>query len=184
MNSKSTAVFVGLLLLGSTQAFAQVEQSIYQESRSELQAYQSRWSLEGEVQAQSVAGPSSPWFGAAGFYRLWDPLQIGLRGFLPLAKTVDKSSYAIQTVARLRLVHSLYSDLLFEPEYAINVYQLIPFSSYGTSLVVMNRLSSGLSVGVLGGIEMARVVLDSYGLERENRTVVYPKVAFLANFNF
>jgi hypothetical protein len=37
-------------------------------------------------------------------------------------------------------------------------------------------------VGLTGGIEVAKEVIDSIGLEDEDNFVVYPKVGIIANF--
>lgn len=144
----------------------------------------SRWSVEGSVQAHSVAGTASPWVGLAGAYRLNPYLKMGLRGFLPVATTVDNSTYALQAFLRFRVSHGDNTDFFIEPDFAENFYRFLPFSSYGIAVGALNRVLPDLSVGIMGGVEFARVVLDSYGLENRADLIVYPKIALLADFTF
>jgi hypothetical protein len=144
----------------------------------------SHWNIEGDIQAHSVAGSASPWLGMAAAYRVFESLNLGLRGFLPLSQTVDKATYALQTYARYRVFHGSDTDLFLEPEFSENFFDLIPFGSYGLSVGVLNHLSKSLSVGLMGGIEVAQVVVDSVGVENETGLVVYPKIGVLTNFNF
>jgi hypothetical protein len=97
---------------------------------------------------------------------------------------VDSSTYEIQALMRFRLYHGDNTDLFLEPDFAENFYKFLPFSSYGLSAGVLNRLSADFSVGMMAGLEVARVVLDSFGLEDRNGFIVYPKIALLADFNF
>lgn len=144
----------------------------------------SRWNVEGDIQAHSVAGPASPWLGIGGAYKIFEPLNLGFRGFLPLSHTVDNATYALQGYFRYRVVHGLNTDLFIEPEYSENFYNFIPFGSFGLSVGALTRVGPGLSVGLMGGVEVAQVVVDSVGLETENGLVLYPKIGFLTNFNF
>lgn len=144
----------------------------------------SRWAVEGSIQAHSVAGTASPWVGLAGTFRINPALHVGLRGFLPVATTVDNSSYEIQAFLRFRVSHGENTDFFIEPDFAENFYRFIPFTSYGIAFGALNRLRPDLSVGIMGGVEFARVVLDSYGLENRSDLIVYPKIALLADFNF
>jgi len=144
----------------------------------------SRWSVEGSVQAHSVAGTASPWVGLAGSYRINSYTNAGLRGFLPVATTVDNSCYALQAFLRFRVAHGENTDFFIEPDFAENFYRFLPFSSYGIAFGALNRVSADLSVGIMGGVEFARVVLDSYGLENRSDLIAYPKIALLADFNF
>ena len=144
----------------------------------------SRWSVEGDLQAHSVAGQGSPWLGIAGQYRIINWLGVGLRGFVPMSHTVDQSSYSIEGFSRVRFVQASGTDFFAEPSYAVNFYDFNPRTSYGLALGALSRITSGLSVGVSGGVELARYVVDSIGVENRSEYVVYPKVAFLANFNF
>lgn len=144
----------------------------------------SRWSAEGAVQAHSVAGSASPWVGVGVAYRVSDSANVGVRGFLPVAKTVDTSAYAIQALMRFRVSHGNNTDLFVEPDFAENFYKFLPFSSFGLGVGALNRVSSDLSVGIMGGFEFAHVVLDSYGLEHRSDLIMYPKIALLADFNF
>jgi hypothetical protein len=146
--------------------------------------FTSRWSIEGDIQAQSVAGPASPWLGLAGAYRIFDPVTLGLRGYLPLSHSVDTSTYALQIYSRLRVVHGVNTDFFCEPSLSEDFYGLLPFNSYGLAIGALTRVAPGLSVGMSGGLEVARVVVDSSGIENENGFVVYPKIGLLANFNF
>jgi hypothetical protein len=147
-------------------------------------AIDSRFSVEGSLQAHSVAGNGSPWLGVAAAYHLLTWADFGLRGFVPIAHTVDQSTYAIQGFARARLASAKYTTFFFEPDYAQNFYNFLPFNSYGLALGSLSRLTPGISVGVSGGIEVANVIIDSIGLERHKGSFVYPKVAFLAELAF
>lgn len=144
----------------------------------------SKWTVEGSVQAHSVAGKASPWLGVSGSYRLRPWASLGLRGFVPFSMTVDKSTYAIQAFGRARIASAKYTEFFIEPDYAQNFFNFLPFNSYGLAVGSLSRLTPGLSVGVAGGIEVASVVVDSIGLERRSGLFVYPKVALLAGFNF
>jgi hypothetical protein len=144
----------------------------------------SRWSLEATVQAHSVAGPSSPWVGLGPLFRVFDAAQLGLRGFVPIVKPFDQSTYSLQCFIRARVLHGEKTDLFVEPEYAENFYTVLPFSSFGLAIGAVNRIRQDLSVGVSGGVEMAKVVVDSIGLERRSTWIIYPKISLLANFNF
>lgn len=144
----------------------------------------SRWSVEGLLQAQSVAGPGSPWMGLGGAYNLLRSTQVGIRGFLPASGVVDKSTYAVQGYARVRVVHGARTDLFFEPSYGHNFYNFIPFGSYGLSAGVTNQILPGLRVGLMGGVEVARVVIDSVGLEKRSDEIAYPKIAAISSFTF
>jgi len=143
----------------------------------------SRWSIEGSFQAHSVAGPSSPWMGFGPLFRIFDSTQLGIRGFVPVNKAFDNSTYSLQSFLRLRLCHGTRTDLFIEPDYAMNFYTLLPFSSYGLAVGALNRINQDFAVGVSGGIESAQVVVDSIGLERRNTWIIYPKISFFANFN-
>jgi hypothetical protein len=144
----------------------------------------SRWKVEGAIQAHSVAGNGSPWLGVAGAYNLVDWGSLGLRGFVPLAHTVDESTYAIQFFGRARLASAKYTDFFTEVDFAQNFFNFLPFTSYGLAVGSLTRLTPELSVGFLGGLEVAGVVIDSVGLERRNSLFVYPKVALLADLAF
>jgi hypothetical protein len=143
----------------------------------------SKWNLEGTLQAHSVAGPASPWLGISGAYRVFEPLNLGVRGFVPLAHTVDDATYAIQGFVRLRVRHGLNTDLFLEAEGGENFYDFTPFTSYGLALGALTRVTPNLRVGITGGIEVANVVIDSIGLEDESGPVIYPKIGLIANFN-
>ncbi len=144
----------------------------------------SRWNIEGDIQAHSVAGPASPWLGIGGAYKIFEPMDLGIRGFLPLSHTVDNATYALQSYLRFRVIRGLNTRLFLEPEYSENFYNLIPFGSLGLSIGTLTRIAPGLSVGITGGIEIAQVVVDSVGLENESGFVAYPKIGFLTDFNF
>jgi hypothetical protein len=180
MNIKS--VILASLLITSN-CFAQNTLEIKAQSES-TKENTSRWNLEGDIQAHSVAGPASPWLGIGGAYRIFEPITLGLRGFVPLSHTVDNATYALQTYIRYRVVHGLNTDLFLEPEYSENFYNFIPFGSFGLSVGALTRVGPGLSVGLMGGIEVAQVVVDSVGLETENGLVLYPKIGFITNLNF
>lgn len=144
---------------------------------------QSRWSLEGSLQAHSVAGPSSPWMGFGPLFRTSESTQLGLRGFVPVTQPFDKSIYSLQSFLRIRLHHGANTDLFLEPDFALNFYTMLPFSSYGLAVGVLNRISPDFSIGMSGGLETAEVVIDSIGLERRNTPIVYPKITVFTNFN-
>ncbi len=145
---------------------------------------QSKWSAEGQLLAGSVSGPASPWFGLGGAYQFFSSLGFGLRGYLPVSQPVDKSSYAIQAFARERLTHNASTELFIEPDYSENFYTFIPYASYGLAVGFLTQLQQNLSIGLLGGIELSQVVIDSIGVEDEANLVVYPKIGFLAKFDF
>jgi hypothetical protein len=180
---KNLCALAFLLLVGTSALAAQTETN-WDPPSSLIDGFRSHWSLEGSLQAHSVAGAASPWLGIAGEYRLLNPVSLGLRGFLPVAKTVDNSTYSVQGFARARMLQGNYTDFFFEPEYSANFYNFVPFYSYGAALGTLTRVLPGLSVGVLGGIELAHEVIDSVGLEERGDLIVYPKISFLANFNF
>lgn len=69
---------------------------VTQTSVSDNEKGKSRWMVEGSVQAHSVAAEASPWIGIAAQYRILNSMNIGIRGFLPVSKTVDTSTYEIQ----------------------------------------------------------------------------------------
>jgi hypothetical protein len=69
-------------------------------------------------------------------------------------------------------------------DFAQNFFNFLPFTSYGLAAGSLSRITPELSVGFMGGIEVAGVVVDSVGLERRNSLFVYPKVALLADFAF
>jgi hypothetical protein len=144
----------------------------------------SRWTIEGAYQAHSVAGASSPWLGIGGGFRVIDWINLGLRGFVPMSHPVDQSSYALQTFGRFRFVHANDTDFFVEPAFSENFYNFQPNPSYGLSVGVLNRINNGFSVGLIGGLEFAKYVIDSVGLEVRNDYIVYPKVALIADFNF
>lgn len=176
---RQVSVFIAFLF--SCPAFAQTSTTYLNDvSPAKL----SNWRVEGSVQAHSVAGNGSPWIGVAGSYRVRDWASLGLRGFVPLAKTVDKSTYAIQAFGRARIASAKYTEFFIEPDYAQNFFNFLPFNSYGFAFGSLSRLTPGIAVGVAGGIEVASVVIDSIGLERRNGLFVYPKVALLADFSF
>jgi hypothetical protein len=141
-----------------------------------------RWTIEGILQAQSVAGAASPWIGIGVDVHLLSSLSAGLRGFVPTSQTVDNSTYSIQTPVRLRVYHGTSTDFVLEGEYAVNFYNFIPFTSFGGAIGVTNRFKPGLNIGILGGIELAHVVIDSIGLEDRDTLIVYPKIALVADF--
>ena len=144
----------------------------------------SPWSLEANIQAHSVAGPSSPWIGLGPLFTIVDSAKIGLRGFVPLTKPFDKSTYALQIFSRFCLARGENSEFFIEPSFAENFYTVLPFSSVGLGVGATDRVNSNLSVGISGGIEVSRVVVDSVGLERRDSLIIYPKISFLTNFNF
>jgi hypothetical protein len=148
------------------------------------EAHLSRWTMEANAQAQSVAGAGSPWLGIAGAYQFFEALSLGVRGFVPLSHTVDTSTYSLQGYARLRAIRGLQTDFIIEPDFAVNFYSFAPRMSYGVAIGALNRFSPGLSVGILGGVEFAHYVLDSVGLEERSDLIVYPKVSLVADFNF
>lgn len=172
-------VVVGFLFSGL--AFAQTSTTYLSEVSP---ASPSKWTIEGSVQAHSVAGKASPWLGVAGSYHLRPWASLGMRGFVPLSMTVDKSTYAIQAFARARLASAKYTEFFVEPDYAQNFFNFLPFNSYGLALGSLSRVTPGIAVGISGGVEVASVVVDSLGLERRSGMFVYPKVALLADFNF
>ena len=142
------------------------------------------FSVEGSLQAHSVAGKGSPWVGIAAAYHLLNWAELGLRGFLPLNETVDKSTYAIQALARATIIRAKYTSFFLEPDYSQNFYRFQPFNSYGLAVGGLSRVTPGISLGLSGGVEVASVVLDSIGIERRNASFVYPKVALLADLAF
>ncbi len=144
----------------------------------------SAWAMEGLVQAHSVAGPGSPWLGIAGSYSLLDWANVGMRGFLPISQTVDESTYSLQAFVRARVARSNFTHMFIESDFAQNFYEFLPFSSYGLGIGVISQMAPRIGVGVIGGVEVAGVVLDSVGLEHRNSLFVYPKVSLLANFGF
>jgi hypothetical protein len=170
-----------LLVCFSSLALAQTSEAYLTDVAPTVQ---SKWKVEGVVQAHSVAGNGSPWIGVAGAYKLVDWGYLGLRGFVPLAHTVDESTYAIQFFGRARLTSTRYTEFFTEVDFAQNFFNFLPFTSYGVAVGSLSRITPGFSVGFFGGLEMATVVIDSIGLERRNSFFIYPKVALLADFAF
>jgi hypothetical protein len=170
-----------LLACFSSLALAQTSEAYLTDISPPLR---SKWRVEGAVQAHSVAGNGSPWIGVAGAYELVDWGSLGVRGFVPVAHTVDESTYALQLFGRARLASAKYTDFFAEADFAQNFFNFLPFTSYGLAVGSLSRITPGLSVGFLGGLEVAGVVIDSVGLERRNSLFVYPKVALLADFAF
>lgn len=172
---------VASLIFASSTALAQTTTAALTEVSP---AMDSRFSVEASLQAHSVAGNGSPWLGVAAAFRFLNWADLGLRGFVPVAHTVDQSTYAIQGFARARMASTKYTAFFFEPDYAQNFYNFLPFNSYGLALGSLTRVTPGISVGVLGGVEVANVIIDSIGLERHKGSIVYPKVALLADLAF
>lgn len=176
------AIAAPLLLLSSI-ALAQTQSTASLNDVSPA-APTSRFSVGGSLQAHSVAGKGSPWLGIAAGYRVLNWAELGLRGFLPIEETVDKSTYAIQAFARATVMRANYTSLFLEPDYSENFYRFQPFNSYGLSLGGLSRVTPGISLGLSGGVEVANVVLDSIGIEHRKGSFVYPKVALLAELAF
>jgi len=141
----------------------------------------SHWNVETQIQAHSVAGPASPWLGIGAAYKFYDFVDLGLRGYVPLAHTVDDATYGIQGYLRFRVYNGKSTDFFTEIEGSENFYDFIPFTSYGASVGALTRVTQSLRVGVAGGAEITNVVIDSIGLENESSLVVYPKVGLIAN---
>ena len=143
-----------------------------------------KWRFEALLQAHSVAGPASPWAGVSVSDRVLSHLDLGLRGFVPTSATVDKSTYALQVYSRFLLNPNGAAQIFLEPAYAMNFYEFQRFASYGLAVGALTALTPDVGVGFSGGIELASVVLDSFGLEQESSLVIYPKVALISNISF
>lgn len=144
----------------------------------------SRVAIGAMAQAHSVSNTSSPWFGISASYRFTKHIAVGMRGFLPMSRPVDKSTYAIQAFSRIFCEHVGQNRFFFEPDYAMNFYDFIPFQSAGAAIGVLNRVDSEMSVGVTGGVEVAKTIVDSIGLEHVSNLVVYPKIGLVSDFYF
>ena len=147
-------------------------------------ATRSRLSVGAMVQAHSVSNTSSPWFGISANYKIFNRVRVGLRGFVPMSQPVDKSTYSVQAFSQIKCAVAGRNQFFVEPDYAVNFYDFLPFESTGAAIGVLNHVSPGMSVGVSGGVELSKTILDSIGLERVSNYVVYPKIGLISNFYF
>lgn len=96
---------------------------------------------------------------------------------------VDESVYSIRAFSRLSL-NQRKIQLYLEPGFAVNFSEFVPFTSGGLYFGAINHITRDLGIGLSGGVEMAKVVIDSLGIEDRKSYVVYPKVGVLGQFKY
>lgn len=145
---------------------------------------ETNWIVDAGLQAQSIAGATSPQVGPGLHYQFSNNFQFGTRVLMSLsnAEGVRKgSSASIQLVERF-FFKTEWPRMFVEFNQSLNAVYGTAFYSSGLAIGIDHKVNQNIGFGGVAGTEISNYSIDNFSIVKKNNSLIfYPKaLAFVA----